>query len=195
MRITKDQANDNRERVIETASRLFRERGFDGVSVAELMAASGFTHGGFYNHFKSKEALSVEALRHAFGQMAEDRARAKDWHELIAGYLSDLHRRSRGKGCPAAALAGDAARQTNGVKSAFAGGLEEMIRSFGQRLPRAMRKAARRREAVEMLCTMAGALALARAIPEGDRLAREILQAARDSCGARFSSKTRKRPG
>src|SRR5260370_20293122 len=61
MRLTKEQATENRQRIIETAGRLFRESGFNGVSVADLMKAAGFTHGGFYNHFPSKEALAASA--------------------------------------------------------------------------------------------------------------------------------------
>src|SRR5260370_17580808 len=61
MRLTQEQATENRQRIIETAGRLFRESGFNGVSVADLMKAAGFTHGGFYNHFPSKEALAASA--------------------------------------------------------------------------------------------------------------------------------------
>jgi TetR/AcrR family transcriptional repressor of nem operon len=188
MRITNDQANQNRERVVDTASRLFRERGFDGVSVADLTKAAGFTHGGFYNHFKSKGELSAEALKRAFEHMAEERARAKDLAELISRYLSDVHRKSPGKGCPAAALAGDASRQSEEVKSEFAEGVEGMIRTFEERLPRTMRGAARRRFAIGLVSRMVGALALARAIPEDNRLGGEIVRSARAACEEAISS-------
>jgi len=188
MRITNDQANQNRERVVDTASRLFRERGFDGVSVADLMKAAGFTHGGFYNHFKSKGELSAEALKRAFEQMAEERARAKDLVELVSGYLSDVHRKSPGKGCPAITLAADASRRSDEVKSEFAKGVEEMIRTFEERLPHTMRGAARRRFAIALVSRMVGALSLARAIPEDNRLGGEIMRSARAACKEAISS-------
>src|SRR5258708_36381027 len=68
MRITKQKADENKARVVEAAARLFREKGFDGISVAELMHASGMTHGGFYNHFDSKEELETAACAHVFDQ-------------------------------------------------------------------------------------------------------------------------------
>jgi TetR/AcrR family transcriptional repressor of nem operon len=188
MRITNDQANQNRERVVDTASRLFRERGFDGVSVADLMKAAGFTHGGFYNHFKSKGELFAEALKRAFEHMAQERPAAKDLAELVSRYLSDIHRKSPGKGCPAAALASDASRGSDEVKSEFARGVEGMIRIFEERLPGTMRGAARRRFAIALVSRMVGALALARAIPEENRLEGEILRSARAACEEAISS-------
>src|SRR3954454_164895 len=117
MRISKAQAQANRERVVATASELFRARGFDGVAVGELMQAAGFTHGGFYNHFDSKEALAVEAVGAAWTQMGEERARAGCLAALLPAYLSRAARRAPGKACPAAALAGDVSRQPDPVKS------------------------------------------------------------------------------
>lgn len=184
MRITAEQAGENRRRVVEAASRLFREHGFDGVSVADIMKAAGFTHGGFYNHFASKEALAAAALDHAFAEMAEQRARAADFEAMTADYLSDLHRRARGRGCPAAALAGDTPRQSAAVREAFGRGTEAMVEAFAEALPDALDGADRRREAVEVLCRMTGALSLARAVPEGDPLAGELLAVARAACAA-----------
>lgn len=180
MRITKDQARSNRDRVIATASQLFRERGFENVSVADLMKASGFSHGGFYNHFASKDDLVTEALEHAFANMAESRAKASDLSELGSAYLSDLHRRSPGGGCPAAALAGDTSRATDEIRSRFGQGIEEMIRSLEDLLASAGFEGKRRLCAVDLLCSMVGALALARAVPESNSLATEILGAARE---------------
>src|SRR5687768_11195234 len=98
MRISKEQARENRERVVETASALFRERGFDGVAVADLMRAAGFTHGGFYNHFETKEALAAEALTRAFDEMAAVRSKSADLAEMLTLYLSKAARRAPGKG-------------------------------------------------------------------------------------------------
>jgi TetR/AcrR family transcriptional regulator, transcriptional repressor for nem operon len=179
VRITNEQAKQNRERVVETASELFRERGFDGVSVADLMEAAGFTHGGFYNHFKSKDELSAKALKRAFEHMRRERERARDLEEFASKYLSGLHRRVRAKGCPAAALAGDASRQSKRVKSAFAEGVEGMIGTMERLLPGTVGKRARRRRAINLVSRMVGALALARAVPEDHRLGGEILRSAK----------------
>src|SRR5262245_36187102 len=111
MRISKAQAQANHERVVDVASELFRTHGFEGVAVSDLMRASGFTHGGFYNHFASKEALAAEALQSAWTQMAAERARARDLAQLLPSYLSQAARKAPGKSCPAAALAGDVGRQ------------------------------------------------------------------------------------
>jgi TetR/AcrR family transcriptional regulator, transcriptional repressor for nem operon len=132
--------------------------------------------------------LSAEALKRAFEHMSEERAGAKDLAELVSRYLSDVHRKSPGKGCPAAALAGDAARGSDEVKSEFAEGIEGMIRTFEERLPGAMRGAARRRFAIALLSRMVGALALARAIPEDNRLGEEILRSAKAACEEGISS-------
>lgn len=182
MRITAEQASENHRRVVEAASRLFREHGFDGVSVADIMKAAGFTHGGFYNHFKSKEALAAEALEHAFAEMASQRARSADFEAMTADYLSDLHRQARSRGCPAAALAGDAPRQPQAVRAAFARGTEAMVADFAARLPAGVGTAERRTEAIDLLCRMTGALALARAVSDEDPLAQELLAVARAAC-------------
>lgn len=168
MKISREQALANREKVLETASGLFRERGFDGVAVADLMRAAGFTHGGFYNHFPTKDALSAEALTRAFDEMADVRARVGDFGEVLSGYLSPAARKAPGRTCPAAALAGDVARQPEPVREAFAGGVEGMIESFTAQL------GGDRDRAVVLLSKIVGALMLARGAPDGP-LADELL--------------------
>lgn len=178
MRISREQARENRERVVEAASELFRERGFDGVAVADLMRAAGFTHGGFYNHFPTKEALAAEALDRAFHDMAATRAKSADLPEMLSGYLSRAARRAPGKTCPAAALAGDVARQPAPVRAAFADGVEGMVESFAAQLG----GADARPRAVALLATMVGGLMLARGVPDDHPLADELLQAALANC-------------
>ncbi len=174
MRISKAQAQANRARVVETASALFRARGFDGVAVGELMQAAGFTHGGFYNHFASKEALAAEAVGEAWTEMGAQRARAGCLAELLPAYLSRAARRAPGKTCPAAALAGDVSRQPDAVKAVFAEGLEAMIASVEAGLPASE---GRREQAVNLVVRMVGALALSRAVPDANPLAAELLDA------------------
>ena len=177
MRITKAQAKENRDRVVAAASELFRAQGFEGVAVNEVMAAAGFTHGGFYNHFGSKEALAAEAVRSAFEEMAKRRERAPDLAAMLRGYFSKAARRAPGKSCPAAALAGEVGRQPDAVRASFADGLEQMIASVEARLPPGRHALSRRERAVGLVARMAGALALARAVPEANPLADELLEA------------------
>src|SRR5271170_2549103 len=118
-RVSREQFISNRTAITEASARLLRERGIKGLSVSELMAAAGLTHGGFYGHFASKDALAAEACSLAFEHSAErwknrvagnadaDSARAA----LVEGYLTPKSRSSPGTSCPAAALAGDVARE------------------------------------------------------------------------------------
>src|SRR5260370_11805899 len=132
MRLTKEQATENRQRIIETAGRLFRESGFNGVSVADLMKAAGFTHGGFYNHFPSKEALAASAalagLQRSNATLTEtlmDQA-GSNYSALwpfIEDYLSSAHRDNQADACPIASLASDAARHSVHVPTSSAKGI------------------------------------------------------------------------
>ena len=175
MRISRAQAEENRERVLAAASELFRARGFDGVSVADIMQAAGLTHGGFYNHFPSKEALAAEALGSAWASMSAQRARAADLRRLLAAYISEPARDAPGRSCPAAALAGDVRRQAEPVRAAFADGLEEMIGSVAAALPEQSNTA--RHRAVALVTRMVGAVMLSRAVPDDHPLADELLAA------------------
>ena len=174
MRISREQARENHDRVVDAASALMRERGIEGAGVAEVMKAAGLTHGGFYNHFDSKEALTLEALDLAFRDMSDERARAPGLEALLRGYLSEAARRNPGKACPAAALAGDVSRQPEPVRAVFADGLEAMIASVEAGLPEGE---GRREQAVNLVVRMVGALALSRAVPDGSPLAAELLDA------------------
>ena len=122
MRVSKAQAQANREHIVETASVMFRERGYDGVGVADLMAAAGFTHGGFYKHFGSKADLMAEASANSLAQSTAS-AETMSVQDFIDVYVSRDHRDGRSTGCTMAALCGDAARQSGDVKAAFAEGI------------------------------------------------------------------------
>jgi TetR/AcrR family transcriptional regulator, transcriptional repressor for nem operon len=192
VRITEIQAQKNRQRVVAKASRLFREGGFDGISVNDLMKAAGFTHGGFYNHFESKDALAGEALDYAFRQMDGVRERIPSLDEFITSYLSEEARNAPGSTCPAAALAGEVARQSDDIKGVFAEGVERMIMSIANLLPKAP---SARDEAVDVVCRLLGALVLARAMPASSSLGRELLATAteRSRKSAMSSNKPRRR--
>ena len=184
MRITKEQKEANRERILATATRLFRERGFDGVGVAELMERAGFTHGGFYNHFRSKEDLIAQACAHGLGENAR-RQSARDLGAFLDSYLSRAHRDAPGQGCLAAALSGDAARQPDETRAAFAGWVEDTVERFaGAVAPDGATQAEARAAAVGLLAQAVGALVLSRACPDAAPLADEILDAGRAACRA-----------
>ncbi|MFG2003978.1 TetR/AcrR family transcriptional regulator [Spirillospora sp. NPDC048911] len=168
-RASRAQAQENRKRIVETASQLFREQGTH-VSVADLMKAAGLTHGGFYKQFASKEALIDEATAHAFAELTERHTAALDQRALIEAYLSTEHRDDPGDGCPVAALASDMAREPGDQEAhrVYAKGVSD----FAERL------ATEDQDGLARLCTMFGALVLARATKDSP-LSEEILAAAR----------------
>jgi TetR/AcrR family transcriptional regulator, transcriptional repressor for nem operon len=177
MRISKEQAEANHDRIVAVASELFRERGLDGVGVSDLMKAAGFTHGGFYNHFESKEALAAEAVAHAFRSAAG--VRAGDVRGLASAYLSSSHRRALATGCPVAAFGSDAHRQRGGVQAAYADGLEQTIKALADMVgPEPDGGASARDRGINLLTRMVGALILARSAPDDNPLGDEILSAA-----------------
>jgi TetR/AcrR family transcriptional repressor of nem operon len=107
MKVSRDQVAENRRTILDAASRLFRERGYDSVTVAEIMKAAGRTHGGFYGYFPSKDVLIANALEDALSKQQEPTG---DLADFAAGYLSAAHRDNRAGGCPTAALAAETIR-------------------------------------------------------------------------------------
>ena len=187
MRVSREKAAENRERIIDAAGALFRTKGFGGIGVADIMKAADLTHGGFYGHFASKDDLVAQASQRAmaraavnWGNVVAD-APAKPYAALLKHYLSPRHRDDPGKGCAFAALGNDAARSGKIVRKAFAEGLAPLIDILAQSIPGksipGKSKTARRRKAVAAMATLVGALTLARAV-EGTPLSDEMLQAA-----------------
>ncbi|WP_288076326.1 MULTISPECIES: TetR/AcrR family transcriptional regulator [Pseudomonas] len=176
MRVSKAQAQANREHIVETASVVFRERGFDGVGVADLMAAAGFTHGGFYKHFGSKADLMAEASANSLAHSLAN-AEALSVKDFIDLYVSRDHRDRRATGCTMAALCGDAARQSGDLKSAFAEGIEHMLQTLGEKYPTGPDAAPgeARQKMIDLLARAVGAITLSRACPDDSALADEIL--------------------
>ncbi|AZE92435.1 Transcriptional regulator, AcrR family [Pseudomonas orientalis] len=189
MRVSKAQAQANREHIVETASVVFRERGFDGVGVADLMAAAGFTHGGFYKHFGSKADLMAEASANSFAQSlaGAEKLSVKDFIDM---YVSREHRDSRATGCTMAALCGDAARQSGELKSAFAQGIEHMLQTLGEKCPTDSDEAPEeaRAKMIDLLARAVGAIMLSRACPDDSALADEILEVCRARMGGSLST-------
>jgi TetR/AcrR family transcriptional regulator, transcriptional repressor for nem operon len=191
MRLTKEKVAENKARVVETAARLFREKGFEGVAVADLMHAAGLTHGGFYNHFDSKDELAAQACAQIFeGTVAaiERIAAIEDCSERTAAldaykrrYLSERSRDAPAARCPMVAFGTDMSRQRGPALLVYAAGLRRYLDAFtralvGSKPPR--RKAARE-QAIATLAMLAGALSLARSVAEADPdLSNEILASA-----------------
>lgn len=182
MRVTRAQAEENRERVIETAGRLFREKGFDGVSLNDLMQAAGLTRGGFYGQFESKLDLAVRALSRAQQHNLErwrplaEQPRQQALQNLIGGYLSRYHQQHPEDGCALAALAVDTARQPEALKEAFTDNLRTFL-GFVAELCDGDDEEQREERAMAVLSTLVGALVLSRATDDVD-LARGLRRAA-----------------
>lgn len=182
VRVSREKAAENRARILRAAARLFRERGIDAAGVDEVTKAAGLTHGGFYGHFDSKEALVAESIEQGLTLSARrwrklaHRVSAKDaLHSLITGYLSVEHRDAPGRGCPLAALAGEIAHHSKRVRHSFANGLTEMLNALRELLPRGEPSASERR-AIFLLASMVGGIILARAAGDGE-LSSQILSA------------------
>lgn len=183
MRVSREKAAEHRERIIEAAGALFRENGFGGIGVADIMKAADLTHGGFYGHFASKDDLVAQACRRvmALAIASWEKTAAGDpddaFGALLTRYLSPRHRDDPARGCVFAALGADAARSGPLVHEAFADGLEPLIGLLAKSAPGSS-KAIRRRKAVAAMAGLVGALLLARAIGKCE-LSDEILEATR----------------
>jgi TetR/AcrR family transcriptional repressor of nem operon len=157
------------ERILDTASRAIRRAGFQGVGVADIMKQAGLTHGGFYAHFASRDALLAEALVHAGQQSAERIAKgnaareakgASPFRAMVEGYLSDRHLSGTENGCAVAALASEMPRQSAEVRAAAA----QRVRGLVAMVERALPEGAAPGTAAAIASQMVGALQLARAL-------------------------------
>ena len=187
MRVSREQAAANRERILEAAAVLFRERGFDGIGVADIMKQAGLTHGGFYGHFASKDDLAAEitgrvTTREGWMQRLSGKPNPS-LREVVRGYLTPRHRDDPGTGCLFAALGSDVVRQPDAVRRAFTEGFKDRVEALRQ-LIAGRSAAARRRQALATMSGMVGALMLSRAVDD-PRLSAEILDAAADTFASR----------
>ena len=186
MRYPASETAQKHERILNEAARLFRERGFSGAGVAEIMKAAGLTHGGFYAHFGSKEALAAAAVARAFEQSderiyaitaeAEDPKRA-----FLDSYLSARHRDAPGKGCAIAALGPEIAREA-AARQPFTAQIKRMIAAMAERF--GWKRKDGRQNAIHLLAAAVGALILARAVDDPE-LSEEILASVREKLAAR----------
>src|SRR5882724_3728212 len=174
MRVSREKAAENRERIVDTASRLFREKGFDGVGLDAIMKGAGLTHGGFYGHFGSKDDLAAEAVTTALERGNEKMSRFTDLESYVAGYLSVRHCADRADGCGLAALGADVPREGAGVRRAITTYVAARLDGIAALCKGTA--AARRKRAIATLSGMVGALTLARAVDDA-ALSSEILTA------------------
>lgn len=175
MKVSKDQVAKHRAHILAAAGRLFRQRGFDGVSVAEIMKEAGLTHGAFYGYFPSKQALIAEAARQALVPSAKRASAAR----YADNYLSVEHRDNRADGCVFASLGPEAARGPDDLRHV----MTEAVRNQIDRLAaesKGRTAQERRRAAIAAWSAMIGALTLARVVDD-EALSQEILTETRAS--------------
>lgn len=161
MRRSREETARTRRGAVGAASRLFRERGIESVSVGEVMATLGMTAGGFYRHFASKEALAAEACAAAFAESGLARDPGRSPEAMLRRYLGKAHRDAPAAGCPMPALASDMARQPAAVRRAYTEGVRDAIARIRQLAP-----GTGSRKRLALLAGMVGALALARAVDD-----------------------------
>ena len=196
MRYSKEHKLETHARIVKKASVRLREKGAHGVGVADLMKEAGLTHGGFYAHFDSREALVIEAFADAMDRsterwrkLAEQTPPDKRLATIVATYLTPLHRDDPGHGCAVPTLGAEIARESPKTRKAFAAKLGQMIDILAAQIPELPRKAARKR-AMAVIATMMGTLVLARVAGTGE-FSDEILGAGRDAVLDRATSPKR----
>jgi TetR/AcrR family transcriptional repressor of nem operon len=189
VKVTKEKSAENRAALIKTAARLFRERGVDGVGVAEISKAAGLTHGALYAQFPSKQALAAEALAHGLARShaamtAPKPQGAPTLSDHLDLYLSLDHRDNLAEGCAMAASASDIARQDEAVSARFAEGFEQMVGAVQAALKATMLRADDRARALTICAAMIGGVAMARATAKSrPALSDEIMAALRRVVG------------
>ncbi|RFB82397.1 TetR family transcriptional regulator [Rhizobium leguminosarum bv. trifolii] len=184
MRVSRAQAEANRETVINVASRLFREHGFDGIGLKDLMKGAGLTQGGFYKQFESKDDLvalaSGRAMESAIRRWSRVAAGSADPLEAVVGmYLSTGHQGEKGDGCPLAALGSDAARQSEEVRLPFQNGIEAHLQVLDELIP-ASDGAKPYDKAMVVLSLMVGAVTISRIMTD-QAMSERLLEAAADA--------------
>ncbi|WP_256351511.1 TetR/AcrR family transcriptional regulator [Pseudomonas gingeri] len=180
MRYPAEETAEKHRRILQQASILFRERGFSGVSLSEIMKATGLTHGAFYNHFESKDDLIAKSLCDASARTLAPLQAAQESTELmqhyIQEYLSEAHRDDMGNGCLMAALGSEIAKEPL-VRPTFTRHIKRVLESMTLPFAKAKKRHARR-QAIHQVSSMVGAIILARAVDDPE-LAEEILREVR----------------
>ena len=199
MRYSREHKLETHARIVKKASVRLREKGAHGIGVADLMKEAGLTHGGFYAHFDSREALVIEAFAYAmersterWRKLAERTAPEKRLATIVESYLTPAHRDDPGHGCAVPTLGAEIARESPKTRKAFAAKLEQMIDMMADQVPELPRKVARQ-QAIAALSTMAGALVLSRVAGTGE-FSEEILGAGREAALSRTAKAPARKP-
>jgi len=183
--VTREQAAAHRQKILDVAGTLFRQHGFDGIGVADIMKHAGLTHGGFYGHFASKDDLAAETCARVMASKEwTDRGAGvpnPSFEAVVRGYLSPRHRDDPSHGCLLAAVGSDAVRQPRSVRRAFTEGLRSKVDGLLKLLPERS-AVARREKALATMAGLVGALILSRAVDDR-KLSDEILEAAAATFG------------
>ena len=182
MRVSKEQAAKNRERILDAASRLMRERGISGAGVDALTEAAGMTHGSLYSQFGSKERLVEEAVAYAIAAKGQEVPEVFALSDYVSEYLSAEHRDEPGSGCPFAALSCEISRQSGGVRERFTAGVRGVIALLSGRMESRLKPWQREEKALATAASLVGALVLARAVND-PKLSDDILRATRNRLG------------
>jgi TetR/AcrR family transcriptional regulator, transcriptional repressor for nem operon len=197
MRYSREHKFQTHARIVKKASVKLREKGAHGIGVADLMKDAGLTHGGFYAHFDSREALVIEAFSHAMDgstarwrKLADEAPPEKRLSKIVNSYLASTHRDDPGHGCAVPALGAEIARESAKTRRVFAGKLDQMIEMLVDQIHGAPRKATRK-QAIAALATMMGSLVMARIAGSGE-FSDEILKAGRDAVLDRAGPATKK---
>jgi TetR/AcrR family transcriptional regulator, transcriptional repressor for nem operon len=178
MRVSKEKAAENRDRILKAASRLMRERGISGVGVDALTEAAGMTHGSLYSQFGSKERLVEEAVADAIAAKGQELRETSTLSDYVSEYLSAAHRDEPGSGCPFAALGCEISRLSQGPRERFTAGVKGMAGWLSARMGSGIKQRQRDDEALATLAALVGALVLARAVSD-PKLSDDILRSTR----------------
>lgn len=189
MKVSKEKVAENRAALVRAAGILIRERGIDGVGVAEISKKAGLTHGALYAQFPSKEALTAEAFASAaqegFEEITADRSgRPPTLTDFLDGYLSTEHRDNLATSCPMSASASEIARQDKVVCESFKEGFARIVAVIESRLGTPAVRAEKHQRALAVMAAIMGGVAASRAVAKVDsRLSNEILRAVRRMVG------------
>jgi TetR/AcrR family transcriptional repressor of nem operon len=194
MRYSKEHKQETHDRIVRKASVRLREKGAHGIGVADLMKEAGLTHGGFYAHFDSREALVIEAFTYAMDRSianwrkaAADIPPEKRLETVVDSYLSALHRDDPGRGCALPTLGAEVARESPKTRKAFATKLDQMIDMLAEQIHGVPPKVARK-QAVAKLATMMGTMVMSRIAGSGE-FSDEVLEAGRETVLGKPSAK------
>jgi TetR/AcrR family transcriptional repressor of nem operon len=173
-------------KILAVAAKRFRERGLDGIGVADVMKEAGSSVGGFYKHFNSRDELVVEALAEAFKFLERIESQAEDLPSYFAMFLSDEHRDNPGTGCALTALATDVRNASTAVRTVYTQRVKQNLTHYSSQLSQGDAHT-RRSRAILLLSAAMGGVALSRAVND-PALSREILEALRTEVEALISS-------